>query len=490
LISLTNKDHWLIDRVKLSGEDKALIFNDKEITFIELQKLSFQAANYFRISGIKKNNHIAIFSENNLEFIISIFALWLIEAVPIPLNIRSTNDEIKSFVEISHSKFLINICGIFSNRTIPNLEIINLNLQKIEKQEKHFKPSVFNSTNIALMLFTSGSSGIPKCVPLTFDNLYYSGKSADEFIKHRKQDLWLASLPFYHIGGFSIITRTLLSGCSLVIPKSTKINNIKDIIGKYSPSLLSLVPVMLKKLMEEDIRPWQKLKIMFLGGGPTPEQLINQAIKNMFPVALVYGSTETSSMVTFCSFENLIHNGISAGKPFNDVDVKIIINKELANKEKSIGRISVKSKSVAKAYFNSKLNENKENLNNGKFITNDLGYFDKNGNLNIIGRRDEIIISGGENISLLEIKNLLNTKFFNNDFEILGVQDKKWGQSYIVIVEKTDQEIEKEISLFLQTKLASYKLPQNIYSIEKIPRNEMGKVQKEKLKKLIDVDFL
>jgi O-succinylbenzoic acid--CoA ligase len=325
---------------------------------------------------------------------------------------------------------------------------------------------------------------------LTFDNLYYSGKSADEFIKHRKQDLWLASLPFYHIGGFSIITRTLLSGCSLVIPKSIKINNIKDVIEKYSPSLLSLVPVMLKKLMEEDIRPWQKLKIIFLGGGPTSEQLINQAIKNMFPVALVYGSTETSSMVTFCSFENLIHNGISAGKPFNDVDVKIIINKELANKEKSIGRISVKSKSVAKAYFNSKLNENKENLNNGKFITNDLGYFDKNGNLNIIGRRDEIIISGGENISLLEIKNLLNTKFFNNDFEILGVQDKKWGQSYIVVVEKTDQEIKKKISLFLQTKLASYKLPQNTYSIEKIPRNEMGKVQKEKLKKLIDVDFL
>jgi O-succinylbenzoic acid--CoA ligase len=247
---------------------------------------------------------------------------------------------------------------------------------------------------------------------------------------------------------------------------------------------------MLKKLMEEDLRPWQKLKIMFLGGGPTPQQLINEAIKNMFPVALVYGSTETSSMVTFCSFENLIHNGISAGKPFNDVDVKIIINKELANKEKSIGRISVNSKSVAKAYFNSKLNENKENLNNGKFITNDLGYFDKNGNLNIIGRRDEIIISGGENISLLEIKNLLNTKFFNNDFEILGVQDKKWDQSYIVIVEKTDQEIKKKISLFLQTKLASYKLPQNTYSIEKIPRNEMGKVQKEKLKKLIDVDFL
>lgn len=490
MITLTNKDHWLIDRVKLSVNEKAIIFNDNEITYIELQKLSFQAANYLEKSGINKDDRIAIISENNLEFIISIFALWLIGAVPIPLNIRSTENEIKNFVETSHSNFLINICSILTNRTIPNLEIINFDLKKIEKQEEHFKASVFNPAKIALMLFTSGSMGIPKCVPLTFNNLYYSGKSADEFIQHNKQDLWLASLPFYHIGGFSIITRSVLSGCSLVLPKSIKIKNIKDVIEKYSPSLISFVPVMLKKLMEEDIKPWHKLRIVFLGGGPASEKLISRAVKKMFPITLVYGSTETSSMVTFCSFENLIHNGISAGKPFKEVDLKIITNKKLTSKEKSIGRISVKSKSVAKAYFNSNSIENKESLNNGKFISNDIGYFDKNGNLNIIGRKDEIIISGGENISLLEIRSLLNTKIMNNDFEIFSVQDKKWDQSYIIIVETTDRETEKEISNLLQSKLASYKLPQKIYCIEKIPRNEMGKVQKEKLKKIIDSDFL
>ena len=129
-------------------------------------------------------------------------------------------------------------------------------------------------------------------------------------------------------------------------------------------------------------------------------------------------------------------------------------------------------------------------MNGGKFTSNDLGFFDEKGNLNIIGRRDDIILSGGENISLLEIKKLLVAEFKIDEFELLGVKDKKWDQSYIIVVETTKNAIEKEISKFLQYKLASFKLPQNIYGIEKIPRNEIGKVQKEILKQIINIDFL
>ncbi len=490
MITLSNKDHWFIDRVKLSEKDKAIIFNGRKISFGELQEFTMQAASYFEKSGIKQNDHVAIISKNNVEFIITIFALWLIGAVPVPLNIRSTIDEIKSLVEFSHSNFLINICGVISNKTISNFEIIDFNLENVEKQDEYFKPSIFDPTKIALMLFTSGSSGIPKCVPLTFNNLYSSAKSADEFINHSKNDMWLASLPFYHIGGFSIITRALLSGCSLVIPESIKKGNLVAAIKQYSPSLLSLVPAMLKKLLEEKLKPWQQLKIMFIGGGPVSEHLVNEAIDKKFPIALVYGSTETSSMVTYCSLENLIQNGMSGGIPFRNVEIEIVTDQNLSFKGKSIGCIAVKSESVAQSYFNFAVNEEKENLNGGKFITNDLGYFDENGNLNIVGRKDEIIISGGENISLLEIKNLLNAEIQINDFEVLGVKDKKWDQSYIIVKETTNKDIVKEISNFLRSKLASYKLPQNIYTIEQIPRNEMGKVQKEKLKQIINADFL
>ena len=340
------------------------------------------------------------------------------------------------------------------------------------------------------MLFTSGSSGTPKCVPITFNNLFSSAKSADEFINHSTNDVWLASLPFYHIGGFSIITRTVLSGCCMVIPKSLKKISLKEVIEQYSPSLLSLVPVMFNKLLGKHLRPWEQLKVIFIGGGPVSEEFVSDALNKNFPIALVYGSTETSSMVTFSSSENLRKNGLSAGVPFNKVKIEIIADEKLTSNGNTIGRISVQSESVADSYFNPALNEEKGNLNNGKFVTDDLGFFDGKGNLNIIGRRDDIIISGGENISLLEIKKKLCAEFQLNDFEVLGVKDKKWAQSYIIIVETTNEILEKEISTFLQSKLASFKLPKNIYTVKKIPRNEMGKVQKEKLKQIINVDFL
>jgi len=224
VITLSNKDHWLFERVKLSENDKAIIFNGREISFGELQKFSEQAANYFRNVGVKQNDNIAIISENKSEFIITIFALWLIGAYPVPLNIRSTVEEINTFVKISKSKFLINICGALSEGINLDTETIIFDSNYKDGQEKKIKSLIFDPTKTALMLFTSGSSGTPKCVPISFNNLFSSAKSADEFINHNTNDVWLASLPFYHIGGFSIITRTVLSGCCMVIPKSLKKN--------------------------------------------------------------------------------------------------------------------------------------------------------------------------------------------------------------------------------------------------------------------------
>ena len=490
MITLSNKDHWLFERVKLSENDKAIIFNGREVSFGELQRFTEQAAKYFKNIGVKQNDNIAIISENNAEFIITIFALWLIGAYPVPLNIRSTVEELNTFIKISKSKFLINIFGALSEDINLDTEIIIFDSKYKDDQEKKIKSLNFDPTKTALILFTSGSSGTPKCVPISFNNLFSSAKSADEFINHSTNDVWLASLPFYHIGGFSIITRAVLSGCSLIIPKSIKKTNFRKAIKQYSPSLLSFVPVMFNKLLEENLRPWEELKVVFIGGGPVSEKLINNALSENFPIALVYGSTETSSMVTFSSSENLRKNGLSAGIPFSDVVIEISKNEELTLNGNDIGRICIKSKSVASSYFNSAFNEEKEDLNGGKFTSNDLGFFDEKGNLNIIGRRDDIILSGGENISLLEIKKLLVAEFKIDEFELLGVKDKKWDQSYIIVVETTKNAIEKEISKFLQYKLASFKLPQNIYGIEKIPRNEIGKVQKEILKQIINIDFL
>jgi O-succinylbenzoic acid--CoA ligase len=490
MITISNNQHWLIEQLSLAADATALIINDKKITYEEIFNLTQNTAHYFKNAGIEPTDHITIISENNLDFIVTILALWLIGAIPIPINVRSNNSEIEKLVEHSKSKIILNIKNISSIKKIKNCKVTCFTLFDIKKNNEKFTPCKFNSLSIAIMLYTSGSTSTPKCVELTFINLYQSAISADSFINHCRNDLWLASLPFYHIGGFSIITRTILSGSSLIIPASLKINDFLEVIKKYEPSLVSFVPTMLERLLQKLIHPWKKLRILFIGGGPSAKKIIDKALLNSWPISLVYGSTETSSMVTVCSKENLLKNGISAGKPLKNVELEINKEKVLEVNGKKVGQIIVKSKSVGNSYYNIDMLKDRQELVDGKYFSNDLGRFDSKGNLIIAGRKDDIIISGGENISLNEIKKILSDEETFIGCEAIGVKDNKWGHSYIIISDSDQENIDAIIYKYLRTKLASFKLPSGIYRVKKIPRNELGKIQKKEIEKLINVDFL
>jgi acyl-CoA synthetase (AMP-forming)/AMP-acid ligase II len=129
-------------------------------------------------------------------------------------------------------------------------------------------------------------------------------------------------------------------------------------------------------------------------------------------------------------------------------------------------------------------------LNNGRFSSNDLGEIDSKGNLQILGRGDDIIISGGENVSLIQIRKIINEKFIGLDFVNIGIKDEKWGQSYIIVVGSQEGDIEKRLEKYLSEKLPKFKLPKRIFQLEKLPRTELGKLQKKELQKLIKIDFL
>ncbi len=486
MITVSNREHWLIEQSDQLNEKTAVIFESVQYSYSDVLNLSKQAASYFIENGISKFDHVSVVSSNNLDFILAVNGLWFIGAVPILLNIRLNNEEIKKSQQNSKSKFLVNISNSFDNEKFDSSTIIDFNKKSLSYKNEPSLEYKFDPNSICLMMFTSGSTGEPKCVQLTFDNLYASAKSADSFIDHNNADIWLAALPFYHIGGFSIITRTIISGCSMVIPKALKDNDLYTSIEKYKPSLLSLVPTMLGRMIDKGMNPWENLRILFVGGGAATENLISRALKKKWPIVTVYGSTETASMVTVSSTKNLEMNGMSAGVMLDSVEISIS-DSEFNND--TSGEIVVSSKSVAHSYLNLTHNET-SSLKDGKYFSNDIGKIDSNGNLYIIGRKDEIIISGGENISLAEIENLLNKERNIQDCAVLGVFDEKWGQSYVVITESKENNVKNEIYKFLKERLVKFKLPRKIYKLDEIPRNELGKIQKNKIKELINVDFL
>jgi o-succinylbenzoate---CoA ligase len=486
MITISNKEHWLIEQAKFSSEKTAVFYESNHHSYDNILSLSKQAANYFLEKGVAKFDHVSIISGNNSDFIIAINGLWLIGAVPIPLNVRLNYNEINKLLQHSQSKFLVNIGEELEHTILDFCQVINFHKYSVANNEESTGVIEYDPNSIALLMYTSGTTGEPKCVQLTFNNLYASAITSDSFIQHNRSDLWLASLPFYHIGGFSIITRTIIYGCSLVIPNSLKEDDLYSSMLIYNPTLLSLVPTMLKRLISKNITPWENLRVIFVGGAPATEYLIKEALEKLWPIATVYGSTETASMVTVGSTRNLKLNGLSAGNPLEGVEV-CFADSESDNTK--IGQIVISSKSVAHSYLNLSKDENSL-IKDGRYFSNDLGRIDSSGNLHIIGRKDDIIISGGENISLTEIENLVNEESGITGCIVLGVVDEKWGQSYVMITESNEDNVEEILQQFLTKRLAKFKQPKNIFRLKKIPRNEMGKIQKNKIKELINSDFL
>ncbi|MCB9257953.1 MAG: acyl--CoA ligase [Ignavibacteriales bacterium] len=486
MITASNENHWILEQDKLIGNNPFIIYNSETFTYHQIFNFAQKAANYFKSYSIKKNDHVAILAEHNLEFITSVLGLWLIGAVPVILNKKSTKAELQKFIEISKSEIVITSQSL----GIRKLSEIIFDRKNFKKYDKKFIPESYNKNNTAILMFTSGSTGIPKCVNLTFENLYQSTVSADGFIKHDYEDIWIASLPFQHIGGFSIFTRTLISGCKFVIPKSLTENDLYKSVKNSEPSLISAVPIMLTRIIKEFTNPWKNLRLLLLGGGPVSEDLAKSAIAANWPIAVVYGSTETSSMVSLSSIENIKKFGISAGKPLQNVKIRILDKNKNEIKNGNSGQIVISAKSIAKGYFNL-ISEEKNQLKDGDYFTNDIGKIDENGNLQILGRKDDIIISGGENISLTEIEKIFQKNFATIKIAAIGIKDKKWDQSYVLVIEgKEFENIEEEIIEYLKQNLAAYKLPKKILFVNNFPITELGKIKKNQLAKRLKLNVL
>lgn len=467
-----NKD-WLLQLSQINPNGLAVITSSQRFTFAVLNVLVDNTRKSLINSGIKKNNNCAIVLNNNIDFIISVLALWRIGAVPVPLNLRLTNTELEKQISFTDCDFIILQKELKKSFEFKNHKIIEAEFGNTVSQIENYYEDDFKESRASLILFTSGSTDKPKAVVFTFKNFINSAAQTNKLINVDENDSWLASLPFYHIGGFMIFVRALFTGIPLIIPSSLAHENIVNSILKQNPSFISFVSAQLAKIINENILPNKNLKAVFLGGGPVENNLIISAKEKGWNVIKVYGSTETCSMVTALDCRNKIKKIESAGKPLKENSIFISGNT-------NNGEIIIESGSVAKSYYKDSGNK----LLNGKFHSNDFGYIDEDGYLFIEGRVDDIIISGGENINAKEITTALFENPKIEDAFTFGIKDYKWGRAVVSAVVAKDKSInEANLKEYLKSKIASYKIPKRIFFVKEIPKTELGKVRKEELQK-------
>jgi len=459
--------------IKFNRDSIAVLHKNGEISYSELNSLVSKTSLSLYEKGIKENDIITLLFENSLEFIAAFISLWQIGALPVPFNSKLLEKDLNEQVKFLNPKFTIK-SKKFQNVSITGKSIL-IPFDDLPGNDGKIIQPDFSEEKTALILFTSGSSGKPKAVMLSFENLIQSAVIGNKVLNQTSEDKWLASLPFYHIGGFLIIFRALMFGASIIIPDSLSNDDLSESINKHKPTLASLVSNQLKKFVDENFIPPKELRMVLLGGGFSDKELILKAIDKGWKIAKVYGSTETSSFISFMNYEDVKKKPEASGRAISPNKITMTYK----------GEIVVQSPAVMKGYFNNE--ENSSKLKNNFYYTGDVGRLDDEGYLFVETKRSDLIISGGENINPIEVENeiLFHPKI--DEVCVIGIEDNKWGQivSAAVVLKENNILSENELKDFLKDKLTSFKIPKRIKFVNQIPKSVLGKVQREMVRALL-----
>lgn len=477
--------HWLTKRAYLEPEKIAMELDSGEkISFLDLKQKSEMFAKQLQTLGVKHGTHVGILSANHPSFIIAIHALSYIGAVAVLLNVRLTREEINFQVNDSNTSLLLTDEVMEQSAKKMSLTIPVQTFSEVET----LKPGdlgvrdEIHTAEAFTIIYTSGTTGFPKGVIHTYGNHWWSAIGSVLNLGVDASDKWLATLPFYHVGGLSIFMRSVIYGIPVyVVPKFSE-DMVHHAIMHKKVTIASVVPVMLKRLMnrlENDIYP-QTFRCMLLGGSAASFSLLKKAKESQVPVFQSYGMTETSSQIVTLSPGVALEKIGSSGKSLFPAQVQI-----RHQENDGIGEIHVKGPMVTNGYYN-RDSENKTVFSDGWLATGDLGYIDREGFLYIVDRRKDLIISGGENIYPSEIEGALLTIPGIEEAGVIGKDDDEWGKVPVACIVKMNPSITKESILsVLKDLLASYKIPKEIIFMDRLPRNSSQKLMRGELLKHI-----
>lgn len=448
----------------------ALIKSNGAISYKSLFDESALLSTALKELNIQKKDYIPILIEDSLKFIKTTIAIWNLGAIPVPLNTKLLDAEIFSIIDDFDFKFLITDKSFVDDKNKNNLTIITFDDIQPDSNLNDFHLPALNDE--AVVIFTSGSTGRPKGVVHTFSSLINNIENANTLLNHSLKDRWLASLPFYHIGGFQIICRSLFYGCSIILPNSKQTFDLAEAITVQKPTHLSLVSTQLERLINIKTKPDKSIKVSLIGGGFIDDELILNSDSLGWKPVRVYGSSETASLVTAITADEIKYKPESVGKPFKNVQIKINDDSE----------ILVKSKSLFKNYLNDQ-KETSAKFTNDFFHTGDLGFIDNDGYLFVEARRNDLIVTGGENVNPIEVEKVLLEFEFIKEVCVFSKIDKTWGQIIAAaVVTNSSACNESLIKELLKQKIAGYKIPKKFFFVEKLPRTSLGKLERDKIR--------
>jgi len=419
--------------------------------------------------GVRAQDRILIYLPSGIELVEIMLACFEIGAVAVPISLKLTEKERNAIIEKIQPKLII---VNWENK--PALISLSFPLAPIEELPNtsggcsvitnNYKK---NLEDIAAIILTSGTTGRPKAVQLSYINFETSCNNWNNFLQFEYRDQFLCCLPLHHIGGLAVMLRALIFNFSVNLVSSFDAQFVLDTIIKFPVTIISLVPTMLKRILdlEGGLNAMKSLRWILLGGGPSPQYLLDICIREKLNIVKVYGMSETCSATVGLKLLDEPHNKLYAGRPFPGAKLWTE-NDEL----------HISGPMVMHSYVG-------EPNSNGVHNSHDLGRVDIDNLIFLDIRRKDIIISGGENVNPIEVEECLMNVEGVCDAAVVGRDDEEWGQkvtAYIVTTSLENDFLQSE----LKKSLSPYKIPKDYIQVSHIPRNELGKIVYEKLRTL------
>lgn len=508
--------HNFIEKAnKLYPNKIAVKCGELELSYGQLYSRAIRFAALLQNLGVKKGEVISILHQNCHYFLEIYFACSFSGVILNSINTRLTSADVSWIFNHSDSKLLItnqSFENIYQQINLQNSKIIltgndfnqardliyyELSIARID--EKDFISIDINESEVAQLYYTSGTTGKPKGVMLTHKNVTVHSLAAIAEFNLSDEDNWLHAAPMFHLAdAWASFAITAVGGKHIICP-SFDSELVLKLIEEEKITISNLIPTMLNliinsdKLSDYDL---SSLRVIMSGGAPIAPELVKKIIEKFnCDYIQTYGMTETSPYLTVSilkehlkklPFDKQLNYKSKTGREFLGVNLKVIRDngEEVNNDDKEVGEIIVKGDIVTKGYWKMPKETNNA-FKKGWFYTGDLATIDKEGYVNIVDRKNDLIITGGEKVYSIEVEYALYEHPDILEVAVIGIPNDIWGESiHAVIVLKQDKNLsEKEIIDFAKQKLASFKVPKSIEFVESLPKTGSGKITKQALKK-------
>ena len=496
---------WLTRSAENSPDREALVCGELRLTFGELWRQVEQMARRLAMAGAQSGTRVALLAHNSADYALAVHALTRLGAILIPLNTRLTREELRWQLADSQATLLI---GDAAHRetlatlgaALPAIRLLSLaedsgdssitSLATLPEADVMLRAEIDLAATQAI-IYTSGTTGQPKGAIITYGMHWWNAVGSALNMGLREDDCWLACLPFYHIGGLSILLRSAIYGMRIVVvPPPFDAAEINAAIATERITIISVVAVMLQRMLttldtdEASYPPC--LRCVLLGGGPAPLPLLEDCARRAIPVTQTYGLTESCSQATTLAPGEALRRLGSAGRPLAAVRLRIAREDGSEAAPGEAGEIQLSGPTIMPGYDH-RPEATARALRDGWFATGDLGYRDESGYLYVLDRRVDLIVSGGENVYPAEIEAALLAHPAVAEVGVCGVADAQWGQAPIAFVRLHDDmsATEADLLAFARDRLARYKVPGAVYFVSELPRTASGKLLRRELPRLL-----